>query len=1359
VRSLKYTGPDCPRRLQHNGFNGWTAALVILVIINILNIAHAFTDAGDKLALQRVYRASLHGEGSCLDSSQWGNTSSDPCDDAWFGIRFYNGSLGCSGQQGDAARRVLSLQLTRCGVKCRLDAIIISNMESQLSDLRYLFLDGNYLSGTIPPSLSQLREMQVLYLAKNQLNGSISANLSQLSQLQALDLHSNELSGTIPASLGQLVQLQYLYLYDNQLTGSIPASLGRLSKLQVLGMYENPLTGVIPDGLGELAQLQQLDLSRTKLSGSIPASLGQLFHLQQLQLLDNQLSGAIPSSLGQLQQLSLLDLSGNQLNGTLPDSLGMLSQLEELFLNNNCLQGPIPDSFGQLIQLQRLLMGNNQLSGAIPHRLGQLVKLRVLDLGINQLNGTIPDSLGQLVQLEELFLVHNHLSGTIPPALFELSEVRVLALARNALSGPVPPIRNLRHLYSLSLQGQVGAGTSLGLKLPLVYGAAGWFGLSAAELVLCQLQGVTLPHGFLSDLPMMPKLVILGANSTGITGALDVDIATKLPALINLLIHNNRLTGPLPPMPPGLQALIAFNNDFTSLPPLQKLTNLTYFVLDGNRRMEGQLHDDWSGFRRLRVLSAQHCSLSGRVPPGLLRLSLKEQLQAIGLRDNLLRGALVLPTATNTTAVASFAALDLGFNAINGSIPASMAGYLMLLKKLQILRLDHNLLSCGLGGLSRGVGRVLNFSASLLSGNSYKCPVPDAVSILDPAAATYTCDTAPWQLDMLAAGVTSLCCVVLCTVFRQKLYTSCEAVNKALRVPVCVCALSVFALSISLVHWGWLHGSEYECAGAMWGSGTYHRTASGTLLFLTMSALAVVQVLAPSTVDKRARQSPETDCGSTCTDCKTLGGLLPQPNREGNAMPTGTEQACLTTVCRPGAIFFAFVALFVLFNLGLDFLLVILSANAWDLHSSLPVPHLLSVATVATSGLKTVVNAVLMPMAAVRCIAETRSGKEHRSPRRCCKAQLSLDEGAFVCTLQTFLSVILPLLVSMVQLQECFAYLMPWNMPALLPVTYEYEECTLFCSIMTTSSDCRTRAGVPNCAGTQVSSWTIAVDSPPLWRGTCASAGYRLFAPQATLVLAIQAVQVIITAVVQWYSGRTVAELASTASGSALTQARRKGCCVWCFQVPNDRAAWLPQSTRRSTKQKSIGPSFRPVASALEIPLLGHESQHQANSTNSVRYSIAATANSNAQSPPPTFDSIQAHITVLVGGVFGAVYPAACLACAAAVGAYALSWNLAPHAQTGDVPVPLWMRHVMVMVYTLSVWFAYGPGSMLEGDAADSALWALAFLSAQNICMLIWLLARPLICRKLCPPCSGLAVRCGRCSERKSGAVQRGSGD
>jgi len=234
-----------------------------------------------------------------------------------------------------------------------------------LSNLQYLNLSDNPLSGTIPESLGSLNNLKLLGLVGNQLSGPIPESLGNLNNLQSLYLYKNELSGSIPESLGNLNNLQFLYLYKNELSGSIPESLGNLSNLRYLDLHENEFSGSIPESLGNLSNLRYLYLYENEFSGSIPESLGNLSQLWYLDLHDNELSGSIPEWLGNLSNLRNLFLHQNELSGSIPESLGNLRTLD---LMNNQLCGEIPASWANLsnFNLYFLKLQNNHLTASDP---------------------------------------------------------------------------------------------------------------------------------------------------------------------------------------------------------------------------------------------------------------------------------------------------------------------------------------------------------------------------------------------------------------------------------------------------------------------------------------------------------------------------------------------------------------------------------------------------------------------------------------------------------------------------------------------------------------------------------------------------------------------------------------------------------------------------------------------------------------------------------------------------------------------------------------------------------------------------------------------------------------------------------
>ncbi len=250
-----------------------------------------------------------------------------------------------------------------------------------------------------------------------------------------LTLDEQGLTGTLPASLGTMQSLTHLDLFRNNLTGTIPPELGNLSNMQYMDLNHNQFSGIIPIELCNLSNLRRLNLSSNQLTGTIPACLGNLSLMTNISLGANQLSGSIPSELGNLSKLLHLNLNHNQLTGAIPSQLGNLAKLRNLRVDNNQITGQIPPEIGQLGLLTLFYAHRNQLSGAIPAELGNLTNLVRLYLYTNNLSGSIPPEMGNMTNLKYLHLSNNDFTGELPGELGNLTKLIYLRVATNDLSG------------------------------------------------------------------------------------------------------------------------------------------------------------------------------------------------------------------------------------------------------------------------------------------------------------------------------------------------------------------------------------------------------------------------------------------------------------------------------------------------------------------------------------------------------------------------------------------------------------------------------------------------------------------------------------------------------------------------------------------------------------------------------------------------------------------------------------------------------------------------------------------------------------------------------------------------------------
>ena len=1316
-----------------------------------------------------------------------------------------------SGQIPDSLRlasRLVDLNISSNNLSGPIPESIGNLSLLQIADVSY-----NWISGSMPVTLCELRRLRMLHLSENLLTGEIPHCIGQMAKLQSVDISWNNIVGVIPPGVGSLLLLEDLNIANNRLSGSFPDTLFGLQELWYFNGQSNLLSGELPAGLAYLSKLQILDLSGNSFSGSIPNSWQGLTELRSLYLGNNALSGGIPTWLPALQSLSVLDLDTNSLLGHIPGCLAQLVNLTELYLGGNRLTGAIPPDLGNFDNLQVLGLDFNRLNGSIPLELLKLQKLQELYLTFNylsgeipsgllvlpqlailslsenlligsipevssnssqsleqllldgnQLTGGIPASIGLLDSLTVLNLRSNSLSGRIPSELFGLTNLQDLNLAFNSFNGPTPSgLANLVNLTLLNLNSNQFSGT-MGFTTATFSCLVSLNVSSNPELAVApnstlrtligdnqeirslSFSGIQLPLSFLSDAPLLPKLIVLDVANTAVQGRLDPQLAAKLPSLVHLFLQGNQLSGEIPPLPSMLRSLIGFGNDFQSMPSLQGLHHLTNVVLDGNRQMAGGLPNDWSVFTKLRVLSAQHCSLSGEIKTGLLALSLLGELKIVALRDNKLGGVLQIGSdgARLPDPTSSLRILDLGANSFVGAIPDAIAQHIQLAPGLRVIRFDQNYLSCSLKPMSGVRSDLKNGSLAILEGNSFQCPVPENVQRMDAAASSYRCDTAPWLTDMVAAAAT-----VLLAFGSAAWYT--KTLSQTTKKQCCdtrACggrhiawlAVLVAAFCVSLVHWGIMYPSMYSCAGDMWGSGAFHQDAEPVTLFITLCLFALSILMYSS-------NSGPTNPSQALFDAQRIGNH--GSNVEATLPSSHQHQAHNQNVCESqwpmtllSLVTFALWVGFFAVYASIDFGLVLLSVDAWGMKTALGIPHVMTAAVVVTAIAKTCLATFALPSGA-GCLQRLQ---RHLGGKT---ADISAPGTLFAAT-TLCAGLIVPLMVALMQMQDCFANKMPWVAVEDVAISFNYDVCGSFCltkADQTSQTLCADAGQLPGCYQDVSMSQTVSVQTEPLWRGTCSSSAFRLFAPQATLMLAIQAAQLLILSIIQWRSGRTVSELGKLGSRTVLHNARRSGLCACCCPAPAKRDQWVPRPRARSSgppgstprgnvvnplvalemqasgggKVSAASETTEPKTAGLAVHVQGEQQRLASSEVNTEPTGAACTALSLPTPTKLSFQAIQAHVSVLTGAVFGAVYPAACLSCMAALSAYALAVRIAPLEKSSSAPVPSWMRSVMLAVYLASVWFAYGPGSLLDGASADGATGGLVALSCLTCMCLLWI--------------------------------------
>ncbi|KAF8011500.1 hypothetical protein BT93_J1952 [Corymbia citriodora subsp. variegata] len=201
--------------------------------------------------------------------------------------------------------------------------------------LEVLAFNNNTLTGVLPSHITNLSSnLNYLLMGANRISGGIPNDIQKLENLILIGMEKNLFTGQIPASIGLIKNLQVLSIFGNKFSGEIPQSIGNLTSLVELGLDDNSLQGNIPSTLGNCQNLQRLSVANNSLSGTIPKEvIGIPSITDWLVLSANKLTGPIPVELGKMRQIIHLDLSDNRLSGELPSSLVSCESLEFLYLS------------------------------------------------------------------------------------------------------------------------------------------------------------------------------------------------------------------------------------------------------------------------------------------------------------------------------------------------------------------------------------------------------------------------------------------------------------------------------------------------------------------------------------------------------------------------------------------------------------------------------------------------------------------------------------------------------------------------------------------------------------------------------------------------------------------------------------------------------------------------------------------------------------------------------------------------------------------------------------------------------------------------------------------------------------------
>eukprot|EP00466_Bigelowiella_natans_P000357 jgi/Bigna1/66290/fgenesh1_pg.1_\ len=161
-------------------------------------------------------------------------------------------------------------------------------------------LANNSLSGELPQSIcSACKRLYGMLLENNNVRGNLGG-FRNCSQLEFLQVSNNKLTGTIGGWISQMPKLLKLFVDRNDISGTVPqggTGISQLANLHDVLLFDNKFEGTLPE---MQSRLETLSVHNNLISGTLPTSyykmkVKMVMSLEILTIHSNLISGSVAS--------------------------------------------------------------------------------------------------------------------------------------------------------------------------------------------------------------------------------------------------------------------------------------------------------------------------------------------------------------------------------------------------------------------------------------------------------------------------------------------------------------------------------------------------------------------------------------------------------------------------------------------------------------------------------------------------------------------------------------------------------------------------------------------------------------------------------------------------------------------------------------------------------------------------------------------------------------------------------------------------------------------------------------------------------------------------------------------------------
>ncbi|KAL0541509.1 hypothetical protein IC582_021561 [Cucumis melo] len=375
-------------------------------------------------------------------------------------------------------------------------------------------------------------------------------------------------------------------------------------------------------------------------------------------------------------RVTRIQIGRQNLQGMLPSNIQNLTALERLELQWNKISGPLPSLSG-LASLQVLLLSGNQFTSIPADFFAGMTSLQAVEIDENPFSAwEIPASLRNASTLQNFSANSANVTGRIPEFLGseDIPGLTNLHLAFNSLQGGLPSSFSGSQLESLWVNGQKSVDKLSGSVDVLQ---------NMTSLIEVWLHSNSF-SGPLPDFSRLKDLQVLSLRDNKFTGPVPSSLVNS-PSLKVVNLTNNLLQGPIPLFKTGV--VVDLTNDSNSFclqdtgecdSRVNTLLSIVKFMGYPQRFAENWKGNDpcaeWIGIscrnQSITIINFQKMGLSGVISPEFASL---KGLERLVLADNNLTGSI----PEELTTLPFLTELDVSNNQLSGKIPKFRSNVMM----------------------------------------------------------------------------------------------------------------------------------------------------------------------------------------------------------------------------------------------------------------------------------------------------------------------------------------------------------------------------------------------------------------------------------------------------------------------------------------------------------------------------------------------------------------------------------------------------------------------------------------------------------------------------------------------------------